>query len=133
MSGLGNWVYKPCTIANAGNLSGAVAIAGYRVVGVVSPSAWTAADIALQLRPDDNLSSYLKVMDQAGEIIKFKTIQTAGARVHLLGSTESANVGGGIPYICGAYVKLHSIDTSDETDEAQGAERVLYVILEPLD
>lgn len=132
MGGLGNWTYRACTIAINGNLSGALAIAGFRVVGIVSPAAWTTADIAIQLKPDDNLG-YLKVMDQAGEIVKFKTIQTAEARVHLLGSTEAANVGGGIPYICGAYVKLHSIDTADETDETQVAERTLYVILEPLD
>lgn len=129
---LGNWTYRPVTILNTGNLSGALAIAGYRVVGVVSPAAWTAADIAIQLKPDDNLG-YMKVMDQAGEIIKFQTIPTGEARVHLLGSTETAQVGGGIPYICGAFVKLHSINTGTEADETQNGERVLYVILEPLD
>ena len=130
MGQLGNWTFRPCTIANSGNLSDAVEIPGYRVIGIISPAAWTAADIALQISLDG--TNYKKVMDHAGEIIKFKDIQTAESRIHLLGATEATDVGGGMPFIIGSHVKLQSVNTADETDEAQGAERVLYVLMLPL-
>jgi len=118
------YIFKPCTIDAAGNLSDEVDLVGYQLVGVVMPAAWTAADIAFQVDPGDG--TFRKVYDRLGHY--FKIDGPVASCIHMLRDTEAEATAADIP-IVGAQVKLHSIDTSDETDEAQDAERTLYAIM----
>ena len=111
-------------ISGDNDLSEAVDINGYRVVGVAMPAAWTTADIAFQVDPGDG--TFRKVYDNEATLVKIDAPAASG--IYLLANMETANQSGVDPCITGAKVKVHSIDASDETDEAQAADRQLYLL-----
>ena len=114
--------FRDVTIASSGSLSDAVSMeyAQARGVAVVVPSEWTAANIGFQVSMDD--STYYKLFDKSGSRVKISGVGTATAGVYMAPS-EAWCMG------VWKYMKIESIDTSDGTAEAQGAERVLSVTL----
>lgn len=93
-----------------------------RGVGVRSAdwSAWTSADIKLQVSLDD--STYEDCYDETGNLIKITGLPSSGAASAIFpaGSWQA----GVFPYL-----RVVSIDTSDETDENQGDDRTLNILL----
>lgn len=55
----------PVTIANGQSLSGAIALGGLRLFGIVMPAAWTSASLTFQMSPD-NGASWVNLYDDAG-------------------------------------------------------------------
>lgn len=54
------------TIANGGNLSGSISLGGGRLVGIITPAAWTAAVLSFNASPDGG-SNYYNIYDDSVE------------------------------------------------------------------
>lgn len=54
------------TIANGGNLSGSISLGGGRLVGIITPAAWTAAVLSFNASPDAG-SNYYNIYDDSIE------------------------------------------------------------------
>jgi hypothetical protein len=107
--------YLRVDIANGQSLSGAVNLAGHLLVGVVMPSAWTTANLTLQVSRD--ASTYNNLHDFAGNEY---TIVAAASRHILLDPSELAGA---------EWVKVRS--GTSGTPVNQGAARVLYLVVRP--
>jgi len=114
-------------IANGAAVSDAIEIpVGFVIVGIETPSAWTAADLGLQVCVDGALS-FLDVYSGLGTT-------TARARATgIVASTWTAFGGdaGTSSFVrnlgLGVKIKLTSINTASNADVNQGADRVLGV------
>ena len=76
-------VTRTATIANGASLSDAIQIDGSAVVGVVTPAAWTAANLTLQASADD--STFSNVCDEQGNE---KTVIASTSRYILLNPAD---------------------------------------------
>lgn len=86
-------------------------------LSVQVPSAWTAADIGF-LGSDSETGTYVDICDSSGSRVKITGIATSEAKWYDVPEAVAKHL----------YIKLQSIDTSDETDEAQAAARALVVL-----
>lgn len=114
-------VTQDVTIANAGNLSGAANIAGYRVVAIIMPAAWTSADLTFQGSVD--ASTFSNVYDSDGNEVKAingaatsRAITPSPALVHAL-----------LPF---SQLKVRSGTSGSVV--AQGAARTITLVLAPV-
>ena len=109
------------TIANAAATSSSFKLAGQRIAAIVVPSAWTAADITFEIA--EPAGTWVKVVDQAGALVKMTGVATAASECQLLPEIADRMVAHGL-------IRLASTNTASEADINQGAARSLVVILE---
>ena len=121
------------TIAITTAVSTRFAFQGQRVVGVIVPSAWTAADITFEIeRPlyaadqPRTTQSWIKVVNRAGALYKLTGVATALSEYQLV--SGDANQGDII--ITGpGDGRLVSTNTASEADINQDAARTVIVVL----
>ena len=110
-------------IANGAAISGALEIpVGYALAGIVSPSAWTAADIGFSFSTDGG-TTFVSLSGPTGTTTSFQRITgiaTAAAQWNV------------VPIILhelalGIQVKLTSINVASNADVNQGAARSLDI------
>lgn len=106
-------VTRTATIANGASLSDAVELSGSAVIGIVTPAAWTAADLTLQASHDG--STYNNVYDKDEAEM---TIQAGASRYIALE-----------PNLMIGAEKLKLRSGTSGTPVNQGAERVITLIL----
>jgi hypothetical protein len=109
------------TIANGAAVSGEVSTAtfGPRGLAVLTPAAWTDADIAFDVSIDN--STWYPLQDDEGNRVKITSVTTDAAKVYDA-PPECWTAG------CFRYVRLASINTSTEADVNQGAARTCYIV-----
>ena len=113
------------TIASGASTSEAFTLLPHeRLVAVVTPGTWTAADIGFQVSVPDG-SSYLNVVDGA------RPAATSFARISNVdtGSAQYYVVPEALDMPLGANMKTTSINTINNTVVNQGADRILTVIV----
>lgn len=97
-----------------------------RVVGVLVPSAWTAADITFDASFTDG--TFVKVVNRAGAAYKLTGVATAASEFQLVsGDANQADI-----IISAPRLRLVSTNTGSEADVNQDAARTLTVVLAPL-
>ncbi|MCP4346120.1 MAG: hypothetical protein GY795_11420 [Desulfobacterales bacterium] len=125
--------HEHVVIPAASAFSGIVDARSQFVVGIITPAAWTDADIAFEgYVADDSTgeapvaADLVPVREQAGALVTIAGIPTAeSAYITFVGSlaTKVAAL---------MYFRLRSADTADdESDAAQAEERDLILILQP--
>lgn len=115
--------YETLTIANGAASSGTFRLFGFRISAIITPSAWTAADISFEVDPN-GAGTFLKVQDNSGALVRCTGIATASAEYII--PPEVAD------HISGELGKVVSTNVASEADVNQGAERSLVVVLVPL-
>ena len=111
-------------IASGAAVSAAFPFQGKRVVGVIVPSAWTAADITFDI--EYPAGTWIKVVNRAGAAYKFTGVATAASEFQLVsGDANQADV-----IITGPLAgRVVSTATASEANESQGADRTVVVVL----
>jgi hypothetical protein len=105
------------TIKNGESVSNAIRIKYAKYVGLLTPSAWTAADIAFQVSHDG--STFVDLYDDSGSRV---TVTAAASRAIALDLAA-------LSLSMWDFVKLESVSTSDsDTAVNQGAERTITVV-----
>lgn len=99
---------------------GEITARGFRGLVVVTPAAWTAADIGFEASSDG--SAWLPLMDNAGARVRITGVATSAARAYVAPSTAWG--AGAFP-----FVRLVSLNTGTGANENQGAARTLTVVL----
>lgn len=112
------------TILNAAAVTDEFPFQGQRVMGVVTPGTWTAADVTFEV--EEPAGTFVKVVDRAGVIYKVTGIATGTSEFHLVsGDANQADV-----IITGTKNgRVVSTNTANEGDTNQGGERVIVVYL----
>lgn len=121
---LGHVVHS-VTIANNAAASNAFSFKGYRIAGIVKPATWTAADISFEVAADDGSSTFVKVVNNDGAIVRITGVSTTVAEYMIVPEIGDA--------IVGNSAKVVSTNTASEADANQGGDRVLMVVLIPLE
>lgn len=111
----GHIEYDDAVIAASGNLSSAVQIDGGKHIGLIMPSAWTAAGITFQVSMDG--INYSNLYDDAGAEVAI--VAAASTAIALDGALKEALM----PW---KHLKLRS--GTSGTPVAQAAERTITVI-----
>lgn len=109
------------TIASSAATSSALQLNGRRVVAIVGPTAWTAADISFEVWDAAN-NAWRKVVGNDGALVKITGVATAASEVMLppeIADRLTFNV-----------IRLVSTNTASEADVNQDAARTLYVVME---
>lgn len=118
------------TIASGAAVTGPLELKpGERILGILTPSAWTAADIYLQVSFDN--STYTDVSDSAGAALKLGTsIATAAEEFRVTSNVVVAGATQGVRDVPFAnHVRLRSVNTASEADVNQGAARTIRVMV----
>jgi hypothetical protein len=89
-------------------------------IAVQTPVAWTAADIGIDVSLDG--TNWLPVFAADGSRVKLQAVPVAAAGLMVFDANDVRVVG------TFRYMRLTSLDTSDETAENQVAARTLFVI-----
>lgn len=112
------------TIANGAAVSSGFPFAGMQVVGVIVPSAWTAADITFDVEYPSG--TFVKVVNRAGAAYKLTGVATAASEFQMIaGDANQDQV-----IITGPMNgRLVSTNTASEADVNQGAARTVVVVL----
>lgn len=114
-------VFEPVTIAITTAVSTQFELQGRKLVGVVTPAAWTAADLSLEVYVPP-LAAWKKVVDNSGALVKSTGLATGASEVNLLPEIADR--------IVFNTMRLVSTNTASEADVNQDAARTLYVIME---
>ena len=114
------------TIASSAASSSAFEFNGQRVVGVIVPAEWTAADITFDVAIPTASGTFVKVVNRAGAAYKLTGVATSAAEYQLVsGDANQADI-----IITGPGAgRITSTNTGSEADVNQGAARTLIVIL----
>ena len=112
------------TIAGSAAVSAAFPFQGKRVVGVIVPSAWTAADITFDI--EYPAGTWVKVVNRAGAAYKLTGVATGASEFQLVsGDANQADV-----IITGPLAgRVVSTNTGSEVDVNQDAARAVVVVL----
>ena len=102
-------------------LSDAIKSDGYYPVGVVCPSAWTAADISFEISSDGGVT-FQKVVGQTGSLVKITNVPTAASEYSTLASAQ---------IIVGEWIRVASTNTASEADANQAAARTVKLVMVP--
>jgi len=126
----GRW--ESLTIANGAATSTDVQLApGERIALVEIPSAWTAADIGIDVARDGTNYLPLKIADGTA-IARLASIPTGAAELRIFDFANIGGLGATFPWlILGPnLVRLRSVNTASTADLNQGAARTLrlYII-----
>src|SRR3990167_3093962 len=82
--------FQTVTIANNAATSTAFQFQGQRVVGVIVPAEWTAADITFDI---EHAGTWRKVVNRAGAAYKFTGVATAATEFQLVsGDANQADI-----------------------------------------
>jgi len=113
------------TIAAAAAVSGSISLLGRgpRGVAVQVPSAWTAADLAMEVSEDG--TTWVHVRDEIGAIVRIISIQTSEAGIYLF--PASSWYTGAFPFM--RLVSLNTTSGTTWTIVNQASERSLKVVL----
>lgn len=95
-------------------------VQGFRALTIITPAAWTAADIGLQVSTDG--STWHTLRNSSGTIVKITGVATAAAGAYV--SPDAWGLAGAV-----RYVRFISLDTADNTNENQGGARTLTVLV----
>lgn len=106
--------YRNVTISSGQSLSAEVDLAGYSVVGVLMPSAWTAANLTFQGSLDG--TTFGNLIEKAGT--ELEVIAAASYLVPLTGSA----------FAPARFLKIRS--GTSGTPVNQGANRTIQLVLE---
>ena len=117
--------YVTVTIANNASASSAFELSGWHIVGVISPAAWTGADITFSVDPTGAGTFYPVVDAAAGAVIRLTGIGTSTAEFHAMPAASS------YPFITGQDAKVLSTNTASEAAVNQGGARTLIVVIAP--
>ncbi len=108
------------TIANGASLSGAAALAGKAVVGILGPAAWTAAAMSFDVSVDG--TTFVPYCSQTAEVsIASAVIATAAPRFFGLSPAE--------------WIGFHSVKVRSGlkgSEVNQGAARTLTLVVRPV-
>ena len=106
-------------IANGGSVSSAVEVISspFRGIAIETPATWTAADVGLQV--SHNGTTWIPLRNEDG-LVRITGIETAAAGVHVFSAEAWA-------IRAFRYMRLTSLDSSDETAEAQGDARTVRI------
>ena len=109
--------------ANAA-VSGPFPFNGRRVIGVVSPATWTAADISFEIEYPNG--TFVKVVTVSGVLMILSGISATVSEFHSVGGGSI-----GTQYIITGHGagRVVSTNTASEADVNQAAARTLLVIL----
>jgi hypothetical protein len=112
------------TIADSASTSTAFTFQARRVIGVVTPGTWTAADVTFEV--EEPSGTYVKVVDRGGALYKLTGIATGASELHLVGGdANQADI-----MITGPGAgRVISTNTSSEADVNQGGARTVVVYL----
>jgi hypothetical protein len=111
---------RTVTITSGGTLASAVSIDGLAVVGIITPTAWTAAAITFDVSYDG--VTYVPFWKDDGEVdIPSAQISTSAARFFALNPADWVGLN---------YVKVRS--GIKGTEVAQGAARALTLVVKPI-
>lgn len=106
-------------IANGANVSNVIDLRSETLLAIITPAAWTAADIAFVGSATTD-GTFVPVVDWDG-------LPWACTAIAAQCITPRQEVGEALP-----FVKLHSVSTADNTANVnQGAERILTLITCP--
>ena len=105
---------KTATIENGGSLSGAVDLGGRKLVAIVMPAAWDAADLTFQASPDG--VNYFDVYDGSAE----RTVEVAADYYSALAIGDWVGI---------RWLKVRS--GTSGTPVAQTLESVLTLVVQP--
>ncbi|MFQ5850898.1 MAG: hypothetical protein ACE5JU_09955 [Candidatus Binatia bacterium] len=116
MTAEGNVSQRTATIAAAASLSGEIDLEGFKIIGIVMPAAWTAANLTFQAA-DVTGGTFQDVFDDAGTEV---TVTVAAARYIGLDAT--------MPELAGIrFLKIRSGTSAVPVNQA--AARTLTLIL----
>ena len=106
--------------------SGVFPFNGQRVVAVVVPGAWTAADISFEIDSPTASGTFIKVVNRAGALYKLTGVNTGASEYQLVsGDANQADV-----IITGpGNGRIVSTNTGSEADINQDAARTVIVVL----
>lgn len=121
---MGNVRYVSVAIAITTAVSGAFSFDRQRIIGVIVPAAWTAADISFEV--EEPSGTYVKVVNRAGALYKLTGVATGASEYQMI--SGDANQGDVIITGRGAG-RLVSTNTVSEANINQDAARTLLVIL----
>lgn len=129
MGTLDRFATKTVTIAAGAATSDAVDIQGYRVVGALTTTAWTAADLGIMLDPT-GLITPLDVFNS--EAIGVKLDGFIEDKVFLFGNVDVSGSAGQSPPLVGVRAAVRSINAASEADVNQVAANIITLLLEHL-
>lgn len=112
--------YETVVIANGAATSATFKLFGFRISAIITPSAWTTADLSFEVDPNGS-GTFYKVQDNSGALVRCTGIATASAEYII--PPEVAD------HISGELGKIVSSNVASEADVNQGAERSLVVVL----
>lgn len=110
------------TIAISTAVSSAFQLYGYRIVGIYTPSAWTAADISFEVHKGDG--TWVKVVGNDGALVKLTGVATGAAEFNMVPEI--------LDFFTNEQCRIVSTNTASEADVNQDAARTLTVVLAPL-
>ena len=118
--------FESVTIAITTAVSGTFPFNGQRVIAVIVPSAWTAADVTFEIDTPADSGTWVKVVDRAGALYKLTGVATALSEYHMIaGDANQADI-----VITGpGNGRIVSTNTASEVNINQDAARTLIVIL----
>lgn len=119
------------TIANGAAVSDPFDLNGARVRGVIGDTAWTAADISFEVETRPSSGVFVKVVDQAGALLRIAGVATAAQEYMIFGVVGDAAGMDGV--MAWGRARLCSTNTASEANANQGAARTLTVIMEPIE
>lgn len=110
------------TIASSAATSTAFQLYGYRIVGIYTPSAWTAADISFEVSKDG--STWVKVVGNDGALVKLTGVATGAAEFNVVPEL--------LDFFTNEWCRVVSTNTASEADVNQDAARSLTLVLATL-
>lgn len=121
---MGSVRFVSLAIASAAAVSAAFSFQGKRVVAVIVPSAWTAADITFEI--EYPAGTWIKVVNRAGALYKLTGVATNVSEMQLVsGDANQADI-----IITGpGDGRIVSTNTGSEANINQDAARTVVVVL----
>lgn len=114
-------LYQAVTIAITTSTSTAVELDGNRVASIITPTAWTAADISFEVY-EPVAQAWRKVVDSSGALVKITGVAAAASELMLLPEIADR--------LLANRIRVVSTNTASEADVNQDAARTLYVLIE---
>jgi hypothetical protein len=127
--------FATVTIANGAAVSSNFDLVGYRIIAVISPAVWTAADIGFRVETANQSGVFVDVVASDGVIYSLKAIEAAVAEYHMIGgapTSTSGTVGYAVDPVISSpgRAQVVSFTGGAQTEANQGAARTLVVVME---
>lgn len=112
---------KSVTITSGTAVSNIVDISGRRIIGVLTPAAWDAADIYFEIDAD-GASTPVRAEDSAAAPVRVTGIAAAAGELHFVSQAQA-------PFLMGTRVRIRSRNNGDTADVNQTADRKVTLLL----